>query len=215
MKTWFVIPARCGSKGLPYKNRDLVPRTFSLMSEIGCKDSGVIFTSDDKLLLDKASELNFNCRNRPPRISNDSASMKDVLIDVADFFKLDSKDTLVCLYPTYPQRTKEDIAQFLNFFNKNDLSSALCKKEAKTHPYMCLASNGTHNAKRIFEHELYRRQDYPECFEISHFMVAIKVGELHDVCDQLYNNLTGFYVIDDKIDVDYITDLNRYNSTQG
>ena len=137
MKTWFVIPARCGSKGLPYKNRDLVPRTFSLMSEIGCKDSGVIFTSDDKLLLDKASELNFNCRNRPPRISNDSASMKDVLIDVADFFKLDSKDTLVCLYPTYPQRTKEDIAQFLNFFNKNDLSSALCKKEAKTHPYMC------------------------------------------------------------------------------
>ena len=46
-------------------------------------------------------------------------------------------------------------------------------------------------------------------------MVAIKVGELHDVCDQLYNNLTGFYVIDDKIDVDYITDLNRYNSTQG
>ena len=93
------------------------------------------------------------------------------------------------------------------------MNSALCKKDVKTHPFMCLIENEIYS-KSLIDHDLYRRQEYPKCFEISHFICASKVFEIQNLNNQLFNDKTGFYKICDKIDVDQQTDLNKWRKKQ-
>ena len=66
------------------------------------------------------------------------------------------------------------------------------------------------HGEQIIQHDLYRRQDYPECFEISHFICMLRAGEIKSLNNQLYNNSTGFYKISDKLDVDYKEDFEKF-----
>jgi CMP-N-acetylneuraminic acid synthetase len=64
--------------------------------------------------------------------------------------------------------------------------------------------------KQIFKHDLYRRQDYPKVFEISHYICIFKVSELKNLNKNLYNEETHFYKLEKKIDVDRKEDLENY-----
>ena len=139
--------------------------------------------------------------------------MKSVLMDVVDYYDFQQDETVLTLYPTYPERTEEDIRGFLEFFNKNDLNSALSKKDIKTHPYLCLVEDGIYS-RTLIDHDLYRRQDYPRCFEVSHFLCGAKVFEIKNLNNQLHKNETGFYHIADKVDVDYENDYNIWRGQQ-
>ena len=77
---------------------------------------------------------------------------------------------------------------------------------------MCMfeAADGL-RGEQVVRHNLYRRQDYPKCFEISHYMCAIKASEVNNLNKNLYNEDTFFYQIEDKIDIDYKKDLEAYN----
>ena len=88
----------------------------------------------------------------------------------------------------------------------------LCRKKTNSHPYLCFESLPKHKAKPVIEHTLYRRQDYPECFEVSHFISIFRTEELNKLSDQLYNENTIFYSIEDKIDVDHEEDFLKYGS---
>jgi len=203
-----IIPARKGSKGLPYKNRKLVP---IILESIVNKFNDVIITTDDNHIIEYAKKINkknIKIRNRPHELSKDNTSMKDTISDVVKFY--DIKNDLIILYPTYPERTIADIDNIYNVYVKKNFKSMLCAKKVKTHPYMCLKKEEGMLASQIFKHDLYRRQDYPDCFEISHFVVIINSQEIKNVNNQMYNDATGFYSIDDKIDVDYIEDLNNF-----
>lgn len=203
-----IIPARKGSKGLPLKNRTLVPLTLSQVKD----NQNLILTTNDLHIIDSVNRnsnvKNVKIRKRPECISDDEATMKETIQDVVSHFNL--KGDLVILYPTYPERTMQDIEKSYAFFKENNLKSMLCRKKVKTHPFMCLASDRGIHGKKIFEHELYRRQDYPDCFEISHFIVILNCEELDKLNNQMFNNETGFYQIDEKIDVDYAKDFKMF-----
>jgi CMP-N-acetylneuraminic acid synthetase len=64
--------------------------------------------------------------------------------------------------------------------------------------------------EQLRPHNLYRRQDYPKVFEISHFIAIFNVDELENLNDNLYNNNTIFYPIKDIIDVDTKNDLDKF-----
>ena len=204
----FIIPARLGSKGLPFKNRDLVPILLRSISSVPNK---IIVTTDDTSIiehLEKTSKENVIARTRPPELALDDTSMKDTILDVIDYYNIEGD--LIILYPTYPERSLADIQDVYDFYIENNLKSTLCSKETRTHPYMCLQKVGKIHAKPIFNHDLYRRQDYPSCFEISHFVVVIDCKEVSSVNSQMYNGKTGFYNIEDKIDVDYKKDYDLF-----
>ena len=213
MSTYFVIPARKGSKGVPHKNRQLVPL---VIKSIRPEDhSSTILTSDDEEILNYGARFDVKVRHRPDELSNDIATMKEVLLDVIKVFELKNADILIVLYPTYPERKASDIDDSLAFFKTHKLSSMLCKKDVKTHPYLCLLADGDIGAKSLIEHSLYRRQDYPECFEICHFVCIAKVSEVGSLNSQLFNGKTGFYKIEHKIDVDYQTDYVKFKQLEG
>ena len=114
------------------------------------------------------------------------------------------------LYLTYPERTWTDIEAALNFFIDNKAKSLLCRVEPKSHPYLCMFSEDGNKGKQIVEHNLYRRQDYPECFELSHFICIFRANELEKLNKNLYNKDTIFYKIKRPVDVDTKEDLKRY-----
>ncbi len=212
---YYVIPARKNSVGLPNKNRKLFQFTATTIPTREKKQ--VLVTSDDEYILIMAEDQGFISYKRPDELCSNTASMKSVLIDIAKYFKLNNDDLIVTLYLTYPERTWSDIENALRFFNNSNAKSLLCKKILMgTHPALLMFSNGI-RGKQLFQHDLYRRQDYPPVFEISHYISICQVDELKKLNQNLYNDDTIFFSIDSRtIDIDTQQDLDNFvNKTNG
>jgi len=207
---YILIPARRGSKGLPLKNRLLVPELLQKLNDVGLS-SRVILSTDDEWIQKRVARFEIKIRHRPHEIANDTAPMRAVLLDIIEHYKIEEDSNIMTLYPTYPERTYDDICKFIDFYYENNLNSALCKKNIKTHPYLCLIEKGI-CSETLIDHNLYRRQDYPKCFEISHFICASRASEVKKLNYQLFNDSTGFYSISDKIDIDHKVDLNKWKN---
>lgn len=205
-----IIPARQNSKGLPFKNRVLFEKTASTIPPHLYQD--VYVTSDDPQILAMASRYLFNTINRPDELALDTSSTKDVLMDVANSIKPIPDENIYMLYLTYPERTWKQVEDFIFQFEQNNAKSMLCRKEAKISPYLMMYNLGDNKGKQVVTHNLYRRQDYPACFEISHCMFACKASELIHLNNNLYNSNTLFYTIDECIDVDSKEDLEKYEN---
>ena len=203
MSTYFIIPARKNSKGFKFKNRFLFEK---LPEEL--KNESVIVTSDDEVIREINNQsYQFDFIKRPDHLSLDTTSIKPVLQHVVEEKKLSEDDTLVVLYLTYPERTYLDIQQILKFYHAHNAKSLLCREPLKQHPYLCFFEEGV-NGRRIVDHNLYRRQDYPKCFYGSHFVAIVKAGFLPSVDLNLHSKETIFYDLGErKIDVDNKEDL--------
>ena len=65
--------------------------------------------------------------------------------------------------------------EIYRFFKDNNGTSLLCREESNIHPYRAFYSLEGHRGKKIIEHDLCRRQDYPICFMSSYFLAILKV----------------------------------------
>ena len=201
-----IIPARKGSKGLPGKNAILVNHTLSTIPNY-VKDNVIITTNDGKVI---DQSVGYKILLRNAKLSGDEISTKDVLLDVIQKYNIVDEEIVMMLYLTYPERTWTDIEAALNFFLDNNAKSLLCRVEPKSHPYLCMFDKDDNKGSQIVEHNLYRRQDYPECFELSHFICIFRANELEKLNKNLYNKDTIFYKIKRPVDVDTKEDLKRY-----
>ena len=210
-----IIPARFGSKGFPLKNRELFKWTADIIPKNRVEDVWV--TTDDPVIKLTAGEYGFKVIDRPEDLAGDTASTRDVMLHAVEEIGCSTYDIITMLYLTYPQRTWQNVIDAHRFFIKHlDMGvtkSLLCRKEIETSPYLYLEETG---AKGIFgrqlkKHDLYRRQDYPKCFEISHFISIFTAGELYNLNNNLYNRSTIFYQIPNVVDVDYLSDLKKIN----
>jgi CMP-N-acetylneuraminic acid synthetase len=203
-----IIPARLGSKGLPFKNRKLFKYTAdSIPKELS---SNVWVTSDDLEIINLALDYKFNTIVRPSEISQDSTSTLEVINHALSIIECDPFEEIVMLYLTYPQRTWFEVEKALSFFNRENASSLLCKKEIKTHPYLMMYELENNLGKQIVKHNLYRRQDYPTCFEISHYISIFKPSSINNLNNNLYSEETVFFPISSVIDIDTLDDLNEF-----
>lgn len=202
----FVIPARKGSKGLPGKNRILIEKTLNTIPDEFKKN--VYIGTDDEAIIEKYAS-DYNVIVRDDINCNDTASTKDAIIDIVKKSKFKNTDEVVMLYTTYPDREWSDIQKAYNFFKNCKESSMLCKLKIEVSPYLILKEEGLYG-KKLFNHDLYRRQDYPNCFEISHFISIFKVDEIKNLNSNMYNEKTVFYSISDIVDVDEKKDLEKF-----
>lgn len=206
------IPARMGSKGLPFKNRQLLKYTLDSIPD-GFHDR-IIVSTDDPQITEMCHKRGIVVDIRNTNLSNDTASIKDVLVNFARSRFLRNEQRVVMLYLTYPERRWFDIVEAYNFFRINNAKSMLCRKEANSHPHLMMYTDGQ-KGKQVIEHDLYRRQDYPDVFEVSHFIAILQINELLDLNSNIYNKETIFFPIKDKIDIDTFKDLQKFNPTSG
>jgi len=205
---YIIIPAKRESEGFPFKNRKLFKYTADLLANY----KNVIVTTDDENIITKAKDYNFLCIKRNSELALPETSMKDVLLDVVEKLKLKQEDILVTLYLTYPYRKSKDIKKAICTFKKNNCSSLLCIEPVKTHPYLTVIKN-KRKWKPLIKHKLYRRQDYPEIREISHYIVINNVKEINKLNNNLYDKNTYYFEIDRVKDIDYEKDLKDENIT--
>jgi CMP-N-acetylneuraminic acid synthetase len=191
--------ARKDSKGFPGKNRKLLNYTLQTIPEKLL--SSVIITSNDDWILENTPKKCIKIK-RSEKLSNDTASTKSVMSDVVKKCGLNKEDIICMLYLTYPTRQFDEVINALQTMVLRCSDSLLCKKETKTHPFLCIYEDG----KQVIKHDLYRRQDYPVIYEISHYICVFRVSELKKLNSNLYNKNTYFHKISDCIDVDHEKD---------
>ena len=206
--TFFVIPARRDSKGLPFKNRKLLDYTINNIP-IELHEKTIVTTNDEKII-EKLSATNINVLRRDEQLCLDDISIKDVMLDVVKKFQMKSNDTIVMLYLTSPDRKFSDIKKILGYYYERKIKTLTCCVEPKTHPYLVLFKKENQKGEQVVKHDLYRRQDYPECFEIRHFVCIFQVDEIQKLNSNMYNESTIFYKIDSDIDVDHENDLKEF-----
>jgi CMP-N-acetylneuraminic acid synthetase len=210
-----IIPARLGSKGLPFKNRKLIQHTLSIIPED--KIDSCWISTDDHVISEIATVQGFNFIRRPDELASDTASIRDVLVHAIDHIRIKKDELVLMLYLTYPERTWEDVEGaidfFFNYYQDGLSDSMLCKKEIATHPYLCMQEHGVNGifGKQIVSHDLYRRQDYPKCFEISHYISIFKAGSIAKLNQNLYCDSTVFYPIRQVIDVDTQKEFEEFH----
>ena len=206
--TFFIIPARRDSKGFPFKNRKLLDYTINNIP-IELHEKTIVTTNDEKII-EKLSATNINVLRRDEQLCLDDISIKDVMLDVVKKFQMKSNDTIVMLYLTSPDRKFSDIEKILGYYYERKIKTLTCCVEPKTHPYLVLFKKENQKGEQVVKHDLYRRQDYPECFEIRHFVCIFQVDEIQKLNSNMYNESTIFYKIDSDIDVDHENDLKEF-----
>ena len=205
---FFVIPARRDSKGLLFKNRKLLDYTINkIPPELHEK---TIVTTNDAEIIKKLSATKINVLKRDEKLCLDDVNIRDVMEDVANEFHMNSEDTIVMLYLTSPSRKFSDIKKILDYYNEREIKTLTCCVEPKTHPYLCLYKKEGEKGEQVVKHDLYRRQDYPECYEVNHFVCIFQVEEIQKLNKNMYNESTIFYKIDNNIDVDSENDLREF-----
>ena len=202
----FVIPCRKGSKGLPFKNRKLVEHTLEIIPS-NLRHKTIISTDDEEIMEKYKNE--YDIFHRSSAVSNDTASTKSLFLEMKSEIQTQN---IIMLYVTYPDRKFEDVVNAMLFYLKNKASSLLCSKKLKVSPFLMMYDLGDFKGRQLVEHDLYRRQDYPKCFEISHYVSIFNKKELDSLNNNLYNDNTLFYPIDDVVDIDTVEDLEEYNA---
>ena len=205
---YFVIPARRDSKGLPFKNRKLLDYTVNNIP-IELHEKTIVTTNDEKII-EKLSVTSINVLKRDELLCLDDSSIKDVMLDVVKKFQMKPNDTMVMLFLTYPDRKFSDIKKILDYYFERKIKTLTCCIEPKTHPYLVLYKKEEQKGEQVVKHDLYRRQDYPECLEIKHFVCIFQVEEIQKLNNNMYNESTVFYKINNDIDVDYENDLREF-----
>jgi len=199
----FVVPARRNSKGLPFKNRILINDTLSKIPN-NFKDKIIIATDDEFI---KQNYSDYNIFHRSDAVSLDKASTKSLFEEMKPHI---TTNEIVMLYTTYPERNFKDVLSAISFYERHSATSLLCSKKINLSPYLMMIKDGI-GGKQVIKHNLYRRQDYPECFEISHYISIFNKNIIHNLNNNLYNKDTVYFSIDETIDVDTEKDLKNYN----
>ena len=121
-----MVPARSGSKGIPDKNiQSLCEKPMLAYSILAAKECTLIdevyLNSDSDHYLEVGAHYGAIPYLRGLEHSRDDSTMLSVVLEFVHRVKSNgtSVDAVVVLYPTYPQRTAEDVDQFLRVFLKS------------------------------------------------------------------------------------------------
>ena len=127
-----VIPARAGSKGVPFKNRMLI-NGFPLVQlsvdqaiKAGISPKNIIVSSNDDFVLSYFKQNSFGgvvAHQRPESLCGDCSSTESALIDACKNYP--GRKNVVLLQPTSPIRLKGRVQHCLKTYLKCDCDSLL------------------------------------------------------------------------------------------
>ncbi len=134
-----IIPARGGSKGVPYKNikqlngKPLLSYTIEAALSVKLL-SRVVVSTDDQRIADVAKQYGASVIMRPKELAVDESRTEDALLHVLDHLveKEDFvPDIVLTLEPTSPLRKSESIDACIKIFENKDIDSVISVVETK------------------------------------------------------------------------------------
>ena len=221
MKIVAMIPARSGSKRLVNKNimklcgRPLI--AYSIESALRCERiSEVFLNSDNQQYLNLGIELGAQPFLRSQNFAKDDTPMNLVVNNFIEVLKEKGKsfDAVIVLCPVYPLRSASDLSKIIQEFERIGGDKPLVGlKEPHTHPFLYYKLDANLRLSPVIEHDqnkYYRRQSYPECYQLTHWALVLPVSSYPFNNTQfITENVYGYKVPDDikAVDIDTILDF--------
>ena len=185
--TLYVIPARGGSKGIPYKNiallaqRPLIAYSIDVALALASPEMVCLSTDDDVIRqVAESCGLPVNYR-RPPEFATDNSGSREVILDVMDYYDRQgiAYDKVVLLQPTSPLRTADDVRAALALYN-DDIDMVVSVVEASANPYYNCFETDADGYLQISKGNgmLTRRQDAPKAWEYNGAVYVINPKSL-------------------------------------
>lgn len=209
-----LIPARAGSRGFPGKNTSLIAGKPMILHTVDaaqrCRYINEVWVSTNSLgVAREVAATGVHVHERPDGLGTAATTMREVVQDFASTPGRKPDDVIVVLYPTYPTRTAQHLDAILSAYEGKPMIGL---KRAATHPYLCVTADDDGRPSRLIAHQLYRRQDYPDCYELTHAACVLPMWAIPGVDEQLLHPATiAFWVPAewDLVDVDSPADAER------
>lgn len=177
-KTIAIIPARSGSKGIPRKNLSIVLGkpliAYSIEAALQAATlARVIVSTDDEETAGTAkrygAEVPFL---RPHHLATDNATTLDVLrhaLTALSDREGYQADMVVCLQPTSPLRTAEDIDRAVTLCSDSGADSVVSLCRVKHHPLWMkkIVEGRVYPLMEEDENRYTRRQDLPPVYRLN------------------------------------------------
>ncbi len=209
-----VIPARGGSKGVPFKNiievggKPLIKYSIDCAKESKYIDRTIIST--DSLEIKRTAEI---CGGdvpflRPAELAQDISKTIDCLVHAVNWLKErgEEYDYLILLQNTVPLRKGWQIDEAVEkLFNSNE-RSLVSVTEVDEHPILMRTLNEDDTVKNLLNmNSTVRRQDFPKFYKVDGAIYIQKLDENFNLETSLNDGKLA-YVLDRK----YSTDIDNY-----
>lgn len=171
-----LIPARGGSKGVPFKNIKLLGGTplicYTLFEAAKVfKKSEIVISTDDPQIKEVCENNGFEVPFlRPKELAQDNSGSYEVILHALNYFesKHHKVDAVVLLQATSPFRNANQISEALRIFESEKMEMLVSVKEAKANPYFNLFEESKDGyLEKCKKGNITRRQDAPEVYEFN------------------------------------------------
>tara|TARA_X000000950_G_scaffold227085_1_gene274085 strand:+ start:13642 stop:14319 length:678 start_codon:yes stop_codon:yes gene_type:complete len=159
-----VIPARGGSKSIPFKNiykingKPLIEYTIETALKSKKIDKVIVSTDNSNIIKVCSKYKSVMIIRRPEEISQDESSTESCLIHVLHILKKDYKKNpkiVLTLEPTSPFRKLETINNTIDFLKNEEIDSVVALKESKE----CFGYIKNNIFEHFIKNQPRRRQD--------------------------------------------------------
>lgn len=177
MSTTALIPARGGSRGLPWKNlaevggRSLVERAIETAKEVPAIDRIVVSSEADEIL-DLAERCGAMPLRRPDELARDDAQMRDVVRHYIDGDP--DVSMLVLLQPTSPLRSSSDVIRCLEALSHAPSAVTIAPVEHPIEWLFRMDTNGGLEPVFGWDHLVGRRQEAEIIYLLNGAVFAVR-----------------------------------------
>ena len=218
-----VIPARGGSKGIPYKNivnldgKPLIAHTIEVAKKSKYIDR-VIVSTDDEKIADVCKKYDVEIMMRPKDLAKDDTPDLPVFQHVIKTLKEKegkTPDIIINLRPTCPLRTENDIDNAVKKMIETNCDSVRTVSKAKQHPFWIGKINDElwiPYIENIDRNKYFQRQLLPDAYFINGGVDVMKTSNIIEN-NNLYSSLYGKDIrtvsmpFERSVDIDTMFDL--------
>jgi len=210
-----IIPARGGSKGIPYKNiidlngKPLI--SYSIMAALNSEYIDYVLVSTDDLKIAKRAE-EYGAKVpfiRPAEYAQDKSNIIDVITHAIIYLKecREVFDTMILLQPTQPLRTTADIDKAIETFFENAEESLVSICEVDDSPLLMRTLNKGKMTKLLNVSSTCRRQDMPSYYRVNGCIYINNIDSLNFDTSLNDNTLPFIMKKSHSVDIDDMIDL--------
>lgn len=171
MKGIALVPARGGSKGIPFKNKQLIQGipliSYTLREAKKCKEITEIWvSSDDEEILQIANQEGVHALKRPLQYANDMSLASEVVDHFLQERKPQLSDYILYLQPTSPLRTAVHMSQAFSLIKTKGGNGVISVKKDPRPIFSAFQLTSQGMLSPVFGPHLreLRRQDMPDIF---------------------------------------------------
>lgn len=202
MRSLTVIPARGGSKGIPYKNiypvngKPLILYTLEIFKKVKLDGDIVVSTDSNEIANAAMTVEGIHVIKRPVELASDTARTEDALIHALDFMRREYNrdyDVVITAQPTSPLRKVETIKAFIQEFEKKQeqYDAQMTLTETRT-DYWKKNENG--DCERLFPNAPRRRQEREPLYIENSMLYITKEKVLRETKSVLGTKVNGFLI---------------------